>query len=465
MPGGLAQADEAGIERGEKWLRGIGARGGTELDGAMGQALELIRKHGEAAGRVPVVVLLTDGQVGDESSVLRRLQKELGDARVFTLGIDTAVNDGFLKRLASLGGGTSTFVEPGARLEEALQAIGREIGAPLITDLRVEGGLEDPAPSRVPDLFAGRASSAFFRVRSKGKVTVTGRYDDGKPFSVEIEPREAPLAAIDHLWARARVTDLEDQFRETHDEAVKKEIIALSLRHMLLTRFTAFVVIDESEAVNKAGPRRTVVQPVEEAAEWTQAPMTMATGGMRAMAAMPSMIPSPGAPVMMGRAPRAKKEGFLSKMAAKMSDAFSGSGLPPPARPAAADTRTSVATIDTTGMQKALEAYVRAFAHAHAELKAGRLPPADPLREARMKLMEELKLLLEFALLVPALQKFLRSAAQDLIAALSSPGATPAQIAPLFEQHAPTLQAALAEARMPFGATKAPAGSFWESSI
>src|SRR5438094_9585478 len=163
MPGGFAQADEGGLERGEKWLRSVFARGGTELDGAMREAFTRIRAQSGSEGRVPVVVLLTDGQVGDESSVLKRLQSELGEARIFTVGIDTAVNDGFLRRLAALGGGTSTFVEPGARLEEALQAVGREIGTPLITDVEIKGELSDAAPARVPDLFAGRASAAFFR--------------------------------------------------------------------------------------------------------------------------------------------------------------------------------------------------------------------------------------------------------------------------------------------------------------
>src|SRR5207253_8531867 len=176
-----------------------------ELDGAMREALTKTR--GLTEGRVPVVVLLTDGQVGDESSVLKRIQSELGEARVFTVGIDTAVNDGFLRRLAALGGGTSTFVEPGARLEEALQAVGREIGTPLVTDLRIDGEVTDVAPARIPDLFAGRAAAAFFRLGG-GRAKIKGRFADGSPFEQELEAREAPLAAIDHLWARARIIDL-----------------------------------------------------------------------------------------------------------------------------------------------------------------------------------------------------------------------------------------------------------------
>ena len=271
MPGGLQQADEGALERGEKWLRRIDARGGTELDSAMAEALQQIRLGTEGGGRVPVVVLLTDGQVGDESSVLKRLQAELGGTRVFAVGVDTAVNDGFLRRLAAIGGGTSTFVEPGARLEEALEAVGREIGAPLVTELRLSGDVADIAPARVPDLFAGRPSTVFFRL-SGGPVKVTGKLAGGGRFEQEIEAREAPLAAIDHLWARARIADMEDEFRGSRSDAVKKEIVAISIRHTVLTRFTAFVVTDD-QVVNAGGSRRTVVQPVEMPAEWEMDPM------------------------------------------------------------------------------------------------------------------------------------------------------------------------------------------------
>ncbi len=221
MPGGFLAADEGGIDRGEKWLRSVFSRGGTELDSAMREALAKIREAG-GEGRVPVLVLLTDGQVGDESSVLKRIQSELGGARVFTVGIDTAVNGGFLRRLAALGGGTSTFVEPGARLEEALQTIGREIGTPLITDLKATGEISEGAPARLPDLFAGRAASAFFRYGG-GRVRVPGRTADGKSWQEDLEPREAPLSAIDHLWARARIADLEDEFRASHSEQAKQQ--------------------------------------------------------------------------------------------------------------------------------------------------------------------------------------------------------------------------------------------------
>jgi Ca-activated chloride channel family protein len=425
MPGGFTPADEGGIDKGEKWLREISARGGTEIDNAMSEALAQVRNTGES--RVPVIVVLTDGEVGDESSLLKRLQTGLGDARIFTVGIDTAVNDGFLKRVAAIGGGTSTFVEPGARLEEALQAVGREIGAPVITDLKIKGEIDSPAPSPLPDLFAGRASAAFFRFHG-GSVKVTGKWSDGRKYEEELEPREAPLAAIDHLWARARVVDLEDQFRISHEERIKNEIIAISVKHSVLTRFTAFVAVDEAEIVNQGGKRRTVVQPVEMPAQW----------------AMQAVMSKKGA---------GAGGGLLSKIGSVMGNEATMEG-PEPVTPAQRD-----------AVRKALEELVQAFALAHEALKAGKLPDPKPLKEARMKTMEALKLALELATLLSLLQRFLRSEAVDLIAALAAGGATAANVLPLFDKHAAALQDARDEARKTLLAGKTPAGSFWEASI
>ncbi len=58
-----------------------------------------------ATERDRILVLVTDGQVGNEDQVLKVLGARLKGIRVFTLGIDQAVNEGFLRRLAELGAG------------------------------------------------------------------------------------------------------------------------------------------------------------------------------------------------------------------------------------------------------------------------------------------------------------------------------------------------------------------------
>ena len=279
-------ADETGIEAGNKFLRGISSRGGTEMHRSLQEAILTMKTRKNPSRRLPVIVVLTDGEVGNEGAILKHIQSELADSRVFTIGVDTAVNDGFLRRLASIGGGTATFVQPGAQLEDALSGVGREIGTPLVTGLTIEDvncGLDNKsvAPSKLSDLFEGRASSAFFRFSAgklkdlkNAKVKVKGQFVDGKPFVEEVVARIIDVPALAQLWAKAYVVDLEDKYRiaSAHEQAaLHKEIVEVAVAHSLLTKFTAFVVVDHAEIVNAGGANRKIVQPVQMPAKWEMA--------------------------------------------------------------------------------------------------------------------------------------------------------------------------------------------------
>jgi Ca-activated chloride channel family protein len=427
--GRFVKADEASVEAGEKFLRTIDARGGTELDPAMKETLDLIGRRKEDEGRVPVVVILTDGQVGNESAVFKRIQKEGGDARIFTVGIDTAVNEAFLRRVSSLGGGTCTCVVPGEALEDALRGIGREIGAPMIVDVKIEGA-EDLAPARVPDLFAGRAATVFLRVKKGKAVVVSGTFADGTKFKETVKPGEIDLPAIGNLWARTRVTDLEDRFRlePAKQDELKKEIIALAIRHTLLTRFTSFVVVDESEVVNKGGEGQKVVQPVHLPAQWEaqelekrcEAPAGLAGSGSVGMNRMKCADASmaPPAPPMACKpspAPRASAK----KSGKSMFGLFGGKDD----EAAYEEPQPKVTDADRKSFEKALAALRKALEAARAELEKGRVPSAGAVDKARKALIHELAGS-PLGTTLGALQRLLRSALLELVAALGAKGAS-----------------------------------------
>lgn len=363
-------AEEAAREAGHAFLRGIDARGGTELNPAMSETLKKLKG---SDGRAPVVVVITDGQVGNESAVLASAQGA-GDVRIFTLGIDTAVNQGFLKRLASLGGGTSTFVEPGTGLEDALRAVGREIGRPLVTDLAIEGA---ETASRIPDLFEGRAASVFLKVKPGTSVVIKGKFADGKPFEAKVKAKEIDLPAIGHLWARARVAELEDQYRlePGRQAAIQKEIVELAVDHTLLTRFTAFVVVDEKEIVNKGGEGRTVVQPVHMPAQWEMedACKEMAPGNARGAGGMASMAAPACAPKSCAPPPMKRKSllgGLFGKGAQDEGAAEIADPKPTPAQEKAVAKALELVrkalegTPDLKALKKAVEALRKALAGA-----------------------------------------------------------------------------------------------------
>ena len=78
-------------------MENIGTAGGTELLPAATHVLEKIATH--SAGRRTSVILITDGEVGNDAAILHAF-KPAAKVTVHTFGIDTAVNDAFLKSLA-----------------------------------------------------------------------------------------------------------------------------------------------------------------------------------------------------------------------------------------------------------------------------------------------------------------------------------------------------------------------------
>lgn len=508
-------ADEAGLEKGEKFLRTVEARGGTDIDGALGEALRALDGREDGAGRSPIIVLLTDGQIGDESRVLKRIQTQLGDNRVFTVGIDTAVNESFLKRLATMAGGTSTFVTPGDHLEEALRAVGREIGAPLVTDVKVTGdciAADGLVPAHIPDLFAGRASVAYLQLKTVGDVRVCGRNADGTPLDITVTPEVVEMPAISQLWARGRVVELEDRFRvEPANQAeLKSQIIAISKAHRILTRFTAFVTVDD-EVVNADGKRRQVTQPVEMPAEWEMDATYGAAPPMPMAAPMPvrSVSRAPGGPprTSVGYGPRRESSPWdntwlstpppelfatlgdeparkraareVTAREATRSSSTPKKGAPPKQKSAKADPRQQerdskfeetwldaefrfeASGPESLALLKALDALRKAIEAALADLKAGKRPSADKLDEARKAVVKALAAL-DDASRLTLLQRFMRTAALELVAALAATEVEASSLVGLFEGHIATLAAAETETRQIVGQ---PPQDFWESSI
>lgn len=117
----LAPATDQNRFAAVEFLAGLPARGGTEMQPPLGLAAEALA----SGGRDAVLVLVTDGQVAQEDVVLRSLRPHVDRIRIFTVGIDQAVNAGFLNPLADVGGGRCELVESEDALDEAMTRIHR----------------------------------------------------------------------------------------------------------------------------------------------------------------------------------------------------------------------------------------------------------------------------------------------------------------------------------------------------
>jgi Ca-activated chloride channel family protein len=305
FPDGLAAATDRNRYQAVEHLSRLEARGGTEILEPMEEALRLLADP----GRDRVLVLVTDGQVGNEDQILNRTGRRLGTSRtgerrvrVHTVGIDRAVNAGFLGRLALLGAGRCELVESEDRLDEAMEHIHRRIGSPLVTGVSLDAGdglvLTPESVTHAGSLYPGvpLVVRGRFRGRAAGTLTVHGLTSDGTPWEQKVAGSAAQGSAPRNLWARAYLRDLEDRYA-VGDPSLEKSVVETSLRFGVLCRFTAFVAVDTRIVTEGRQPHR-VVQPVELPSGWK---MTLAMPAAPAMAFMASPPMGPNSPQPMAR--------------------------------------------------------------------------------------------------------------------------------------------------------------------
>ena len=273
------RATEEGINAGQHFLTGIEAQGGTEIGQALRLAFDQLRYLPDK--KEPVIVLITDGHIGFESNVLQMVQNKKVGARIFTVGIDSAVNYGFLERISQLSGATSSFVTPGCELESFMRRIANSIGEPLIQELEIEGVncVIDPAtvtPLIMPDLFAGRTAEIYFQFKKEGKekpiVRIKGKLKDGGDFCEQLKVARRGLEAVSRLWAKRVISDLEDRYRNSYEnqQEIHRAIVDLSIEYSVLSRLTAFTAIDEQKIDTVDQGLRQAVQPVHTPQAWGQ---------------------------------------------------------------------------------------------------------------------------------------------------------------------------------------------------
>ena len=240
-------------------------RGGTEILLALQAGVAAL-----AGQRDPYLLLITHGQVGNESELLRWVQQHARGVRIFPVGIDRAVNAGLLEQLARVSGGVFTLVESEQALDEAMDGLRARINRPLLSEVTVGvPGAEVVGPR---ELFAGTCTQLFGRVAGVLPATleVSGVAADGAAFKRQLPVARAAAGSIAKMWARARVLELEHGSLAgwTDPACAPAAIAAFALKHGVLCRFTAFVAIDHDRKVE--GPLHRVTQAVSLPDGWAE---------------------------------------------------------------------------------------------------------------------------------------------------------------------------------------------------
>jgi Ca-activated chloride channel family protein len=229
-------------------MEAMGTGGGTELLPAATHVLEKIAAH--SADRRTSVILITDGEVGNDAAILHAF-KAAAKVTVHTFGIDTAVNDAFLKSLARQQRGGCWLQTPDDDIAGTVSALGDRLRRPVLSQLAVEG-LWETGDGALPDLHAREVVTVALRGKTEGPIHVTGCLPDGTAHSFIVDLGSVGSEAVKLLWARQRIAAL-------LAAGQKQEAITLAKAHNLICEGAAFIAWDEQEQVAIA--KEELVQP------------------------------------------------------------------------------------------------------------------------------------------------------------------------------------------------------------
>lgn len=293
---------QATLQRADVWLTSVDARGGTELLAPMLEAAKLAPDG--------VIVVLTDGEVGNEDEILAAFASARKSARVYSFGIGTNVSDALLQALAEKTGGAVEMIHPGERIDEKVVAQFARATAPRVTDLSIKTrgiSIGETAPADQAALVDSEPFNLFatYDEPGRGAIELRGKLD-GEAFYLEVpvelaDESDRPIVA--KLWARARIRDLERAVvTGRRADSMKDRIVKLATEHGLSSKYTSFVVVEKRTGDRRStGLPETRVVAVNAPAGWDlfQAAPPKGARRMYAMSlpAMPPPMPAPAAPM------------------------------------------------------------------------------------------------------------------------------------------------------------------------
>ena len=262
------QATEENVAAARRYVHSLQAGGGTEMLPAL---IHLMTKP-QTPDHVRTIVLLTDGDLGNEEQIFAAMRQNLGNARLYTIGIGSAPNIFLASKMAQFGRGTFTHIADISEIKEQMMHLFGSIESPVLTDVKLSfEGVEvaNVYPERLPDLFAGQPLVVFGEITQgrTGQAHLTARAGN-EPYEATIPVNVAKATfhpGITTLWARQRVEDLMDNWRESeesHRSELQKSVIAHAIQYNLVTRFTSLVAVEEV-VVNSDGQNHSVPVPTE----------------------------------------------------------------------------------------------------------------------------------------------------------------------------------------------------------
>jgi len=269
---------EANIGRAVNFTQNLRGGGGTEmLKGVQAAINDPLDKE-----RMRIVVMLTDGFIGNEAAIIEHVGKHCGDqVRFWAVGIGSAPNMFLIDGVAKQGGGMGKRLA----LEDDSVGLAQEIMTRIqraqLAKVQIDWGnlkVSETFPTKIPELWAGAPIVIHGRYQGGGEAEITLRGSvEGEavtwPVAVSLSAKEPLHDVLAKVWARKKIEDLMQQTYYFGSPAVEEAVTALALDYRLMSQYTSFVAVDTSKQAASsepaARPRQMLVPvPLPEGTSW-----------------------------------------------------------------------------------------------------------------------------------------------------------------------------------------------------
>lgn len=261
--------DQAPLDAANAFVDGLQATGGTDIDGAIRQALAMNPAVSATSGSVNwhnnpyYIVFVTDGEptvgVTDPAQILQNTAQTNANkqARIFVLGVGYQVNTKLLDRLADDNGGARDYVTPTEDLELKLSAFYGKLTNPVLAGLRLafKGvNVSETYPRALPDLFKGSEIEVFGRYSGAAdscEIELSGTCrGEAKShrYTARFPAMQMDNEGLPRLWAMRKIGFLLDELRlRGENKELKEEVIRLSKQYGIMTPYTSFLVQEDDK--------------------------------------------------------------------------------------------------------------------------------------------------------------------------------------------------------------------------
>ncbi len=256
--GKLLVANKANVQKALAAVDTIEATGGTDIDGALREALRNDFSSGNTQAKL--VIFLTDGlpSVGitDIGEILKDVRSANNDhkTRIFNFGVGTDVNTHLLDTIATEFAGTSSYVAPKEDLELKVSAFYGKIKNPVMTDVAFDFGSGTRAhsmyPRRIPAMFKGSEVLLMgrFKGTGSGAVVLNGSVTgEARQISTHVDwpSQTRDNDFLPRIWAMRKIGHLIEsiRLRGSNQETIS-EIVKLAQRHGIVTPYTSQLVLE-----------------------------------------------------------------------------------------------------------------------------------------------------------------------------------------------------------------------------